>query len=272
MIVCKVMEITPKLAESWLQYNDGNRHLNKSIAAAYARDMEQGRWALNGETIKISFDSNGCPHVDDGQHRLTGIVMSGVSIKSVVVFDAPDVRYVDNGSNRKFKDSAILGDVDANKAWMRSNVIAAIARFSITYSSGHSRKITNGEVLDFMLNHQESAEYVYHRMNQNSKVKGINKSGVWAAIISAYECGYNFEQLQEFTQIFISGEAFDRLHTPIIRFRNWCIENGSTGGYMKNKEAYKRCQYALKAFETKNAVATTKEAIKEFYPMHTNKK
>ena len=36
--------ISPKQAEAWLSRNTGNRPLNESLVAEYARKMESGEW------------------------------------------------------------------------------------------------------------------------------------------------------------------------------------------------------------------------------------
>ena len=131
MIECKVMNISPVQAALWLQGNNGNRPLSHALVKAYATDMKNGDWALNGETIKISYDADGNVLVVDGQHRLHAVIEANTTIQSVVVVQVEDARFIDNGRGRTFKDSAQLGDNSLEYAWMRCNVIVAVSRIAI---------------------------------------------------------------------------------------------------------------------------------------------
>lgn len=102
MAHAKIMKITPQVAQVWLGGNIHNRNLREKAYQAYARDMLQGKWDLNGESIKFSSDGT----LIDGQHRLHAVISAGVSIHSLVVFDL-DISTqgtVDTGSARTFSD------------------------------------------------------------------------------------------------------------------------------------------------------------------------
>lgn len=106
-----IMEITPELAGDWLALNTNNRPLRDHHVRHLARLMEEGEWALNGETIK--FNSRG--ELQDGQHRLAAIIVSDVTIKSVVVHHAPVNAFetIDQGKRRSFADAlALQGEVN----------------------------------------------------------------------------------------------------------------------------------------------------------------
>lgn len=45
--------VTPQMARKFLDSMVGNRVPSKSRCAVYAADMRNGRWELNGETIKV---------------------------------------------------------------------------------------------------------------------------------------------------------------------------------------------------------------------------
>jgi hypothetical protein len=71
--------ITPELASSLLETNSNNRNLSKGTVEAYANDMLAGNWDESvGDAISI--DTDGV--LRNGQHRLSAIVLSGVSIHS----------------------------------------------------------------------------------------------------------------------------------------------------------------------------------------------
>ena len=78
------VEITPELAKKWLRRNYFNRHLRKDVVREYARCMKKGLWGESESCLTIS--QNGM--LLNGQHRLAAVVMSGVTIKSWVQFNA----------------------------------------------------------------------------------------------------------------------------------------------------------------------------------------
>lgn len=125
----KIVEVTPKLAEKWLGKNVQNRNLRKNIVAALVRDMRNGDFQLNGETIK--FDTNG--NLLDGQHRLHAIVLSGITAMMLVVTGIPTeaMGTIDAGAKRKFSDLLQIRGETGTYA------ISAIARRGYLWDKGH---------------------------------------------------------------------------------------------------------------------------------------
>lgn len=91
--------ISPDIAAEWLRRNrrpgdKPNRLLHPEKIVEYAKAMTDGRWRLNGETIKLG----PAGELLDGQHRLFACCKAGVSFESFVVrrvdpeaFDTIDV-------------------------------------------------------------------------------------------------------------------------------------------------------------------------------------
>lgn len=77
------VEVTPALAEEWLQQNLGNRKLITNRVMQFATDMESGRW-VDRHPHGIAFDSTG--RLLDGQHRLHAVTLSGVTVRMRVTF------------------------------------------------------------------------------------------------------------------------------------------------------------------------------------------
>lgn len=82
-----IENIGPTEAKALLDANTHNRKQHtEAQLAAMARDMAAGRWALNGEAIKVS--QSGV--LLDGQGRLKAIVLSGATIETLVVRGLPE--------------------------------------------------------------------------------------------------------------------------------------------------------------------------------------
>lgn len=97
-IVSYVAEINPLLAEQWLKTSKGNRQLNRARLTEYIESMKSGLWRVTDQGI--GFDAEG--RLINGHHRLTAIIASGVTIKSLVVMGlAQDAaRFIDIGAGR----------------------------------------------------------------------------------------------------------------------------------------------------------------------------
>lgn len=105
----KLMIITPRRAETWLKKNAGNRPLSKGTAEVYAGRIRRGEWRVTTDTIKFDDKDN----LIDGQHRLMGIILSGMPITCLVAFgvDADVFSVLDQGKRRTASDSfAISGE------------------------------------------------------------------------------------------------------------------------------------------------------------------
>lgn len=125
----KLKEITPTLASRWLEKNTVNRSLSQSLIRKYASDMGQGRWDINGETIKLSLNGE----LLDGQHRLRACILVDKPFKSMVAMDLPTaaIKSVDIGRSRSFSDRLAL---EGTEKYRKST--AAMVRALWRYRNG----------------------------------------------------------------------------------------------------------------------------------------
>lgn len=68
-LTAKIENITPSIARKFLEKNTNNRALKKDRIMLYVRQMQEGSYIVNGDTIR--FDTDGV--LIDGQNRLTAI-------------------------------------------------------------------------------------------------------------------------------------------------------------------------------------------------------
>jgi hypothetical protein len=73
--------VTPERAQQILDTSAGNRNINRNQVERFSDIMEGGTWVLNGDTVV--FDENG--HLLDGHHRMHGVVMSGTTVRMLIV-------------------------------------------------------------------------------------------------------------------------------------------------------------------------------------------
>lgn len=79
-----VAELTPAIARILLTLNGSNRAVSKVAVANYSRDIANGNWSLNGQTIVVSRDGD----LNDGQHRCLAVIDADLSVPVVFVFGA----------------------------------------------------------------------------------------------------------------------------------------------------------------------------------------
>lgn len=117
------VNVTPELANRWLKGNVKNRKLRRQDLNRYKRDMVAGNWRLDGAPVRFSPD--GC--LLDGQHRLTAIVETKLTVPMLVVRGInPDAQSVmDTGRKRT------AGDALSINGHKNATAVAAAARLGL---------------------------------------------------------------------------------------------------------------------------------------------
>lgn len=142
-VTTKIEKVTPRLAEKYLQQNDGNfRKTDIERVRRYSKEMADGKFVLNGSSIV--FSSSG--RLLDGQHRLKAVVESGVTVQMVVVTGvAEDSAWsMDRGQPRT------VAQWLSHLGVKNCNVVAACARLTVAHDRGlwANQSITSGNVTD----------------------------------------------------------------------------------------------------------------------------
>jgi hypothetical protein len=123
----ELIQITPTMAAAWLVRNSKNRPLSEREVNTYAKEIREGRWMPNGETIK--FDRMG--NLLDGQHRLHACIIASRPFRSYVVYDI-DSNYFDTIDGGKKRTA---GDVLAVKGVKNATKTAAAIRWVLDIRS-----------------------------------------------------------------------------------------------------------------------------------------
>ena len=77
----KIVKIGPEDAMAMLEMNGANRPLNDQHVKRIARQIADGKWKFNGDTIKIAVSND----ILDGQHRLWAIIEAKAAVETIVV-------------------------------------------------------------------------------------------------------------------------------------------------------------------------------------------
>lgn len=127
--------ITPSYAKKLLATDSNNRKLMKQKVERYAALMRSGNWTAS-DVFTISVDWNG--HLIDGQHRLTAVVVTGLTVEMVIVSGCDPIlrKYIDTGASRTTSQVITMTQ---DSPVVRSAAIQALVRtVSVRIDKTHS--------------------------------------------------------------------------------------------------------------------------------------
>jgi hypothetical protein len=215
LIELKVELITPEIAEYYLTKNVENRNLRPSVAAAYSDDMACGVWAFNGDPLR--FDENG--KLVDGQHRLRGIVKSGVAIYMLVIrgLKSSQQHTIDTGARRSFADVLKLRG-ELNYITLAA-MTRAVRQWVDTEQVSKSSQFTNSQLLNTL------EQYPWIR--EGCSVLNLTNSKTGLPVSATAGPWFAFTQLNaEDTEHFFSKLCSDQNHSegePIYTLRKLAL-------------------------------------------------
>lgn len=153
--------ITPELAARILEKNIGNRALTAWHVDLLAKEMRSKRWKINGDMIRIG--SSG--RILDGQHRLSAIIKSGMTIQTWVMEGLPDDIFdtIDVGKKRSGGDT--LGCLGEKHAYRLTSALILVDKY-MTGRVDRSVSYSNGEVEELL------AKYPGMRESIQTNLKG----------------------------------------------------------------------------------------------------
>jgi len=225
-------EITPELAQEWMERHrrvvaanraagGGRARDNRPIrwgddgVAGYARDMRAARWRRNGETIKIAWNET----VPDGQHRLYACMEAKVPFWCLVVtgVDPEDQDTIDIGIGRRFSDQLAI------KNEPNAIVLASVTRWSLRWlhgvrggTTGSAYKPTQQEMLDFLAvtpHLRDAAAFAVHARQSFKSVRASVYGMAWILLN-----GTDAIAAQVFLPRVLDGAELPLGH-PVLAFR-----------------------------------------------------
>lgn len=198
--------ITPSIATEWLTRNTDNQPLSPDRVKAYARDMAAGRWLPGHARVVIGRGGILC----NGQHTLSAIVLSGVSVLCSVLWDEALSGPRDwRGDSGRQRSPAFQAGTNS-KVW-------AVANYAATIISG-TFSVTHGEVGVLLPVVRE-----YHDRLTGAAYKGVSAVPVRLAVITRMKL--NPSRADELAQLYyalVNGDhegltaSTSRLRTNLI--------------------------------------------------------
>jgi hypothetical protein len=126
----EIILVTPEIAANWLAYNTSNRQLRKSLVRDYAAQMKDGEWMVTHQQIAFTGNLTLPGRLIDGQHRLSAVILSGVSVRMAVAFGVDEKTFTvtDRGAPRSAGDCAGLPQVASSVMGMLANASDTVKR------------------------------------------------------------------------------------------------------------------------------------------------
>lgn len=150
-IIAKTEWITPAFARVLLERNPDNRSLSQHYVDEYSRDIVNGNWEVNGETIVVANDGS----LNNGQHRCHAIIAADTAVETILVVGPKrNTRLtVDQGKTRSGGDYlGMLGHANGN-------VLASVAGYIWQYdnkdrflSQSKAQRPTRSDILNVVKN------------------------------------------------------------------------------------------------------------------------
>jgi hypothetical protein len=166
--------ITPDIAARWLTQNiTNNRSVSPRHIAGLARDIQAGRWALNGETIKFSPPTPQFPNGElmDGQQRLHACISAGRPFVSAVVRGVESLDDVDRSRSRT------LGHALEMRGYRRpiklATALSTIWRWEFTNWRANNDRATIREATTFL---EEHSDLIYDALKYGTRIGHIESS------------------------------------------------------------------------------------------------
>lgn len=251
-MITEIVEVTPQLAEQYLQHNTRNRNISKLKVKQLIDDIEHDRWDLHHQGI--GFYEDGV--LADGQTRLTAILAAGKAVPMMVTWNLPKEAgsSIDRHRPRSDADSIRIGGLSGwigkDQVSLVKMIAAAHQKNTPTYSAKHLADL---------------GEYIKHPvqfalMAFTSRKRHITTSPVMAAVAIA-STHVDPVRLVEFADVLVHGVPNTMDDVAAIRLREQLITEQGRGGQTARRETLHKTMRAIKAF-------VKKEQIRKLYTPH----
>lgn len=203
--------IAPQKAQELLNKNDHNRNITEGRVAYYADLMRRGLWKEeSNDMIVIAKDGT----VLNGQHRLTAIIRSGITVSMHVLYNAEieSQDIMDTGKPRTLSNVLSIRGEDYTSD--RSTCYNLFAKMGISLSE--KRKVGIEAQLQFA--------YLIPAVNKALEVGKTDgrfmKRGLLGTIAVLYH--YEGENVLKFYSSIVTGEQLTK-QMPAYAFREWFL-------------------------------------------------
>lgn len=213
-----VKTVTPGLARLLLSFNQRNREVYAATVETYAQLMLEGQWKTVSSAI--SFTADGL--VGNGQHRLLGVVASGVPCEFVLAFGMPpdSIFAEDRGRRRNLADDLGLDGYGRDLNGQQKKVLAAAGRLVWQLDHGrlpwtHNPFPTEGDLIGSLRRHPTVKRSVvdHYVSSQNANLAPAVATAFFGLFIEAHDAkGREFARRLVEADSLVPGTTLHTLH------------------------------------------------------------
>lgn len=214
-ITATVEMITPDMADKILSSKIFNRTISGAAVEKYARDMKEGRWKLNGQTIKISNSGQ----LLDGQHRLEAVKKARRPFPAIIVRGIFDKTF----SSLDIGHRKTLAEVLRDRGEVNTASLASALRW--LWMNNHNLILaansspTNGELLELLNENPDIRISIKHALSS----RNLMGSGISSALHYIFS-KTNQNKADAFFSRLIDGLEL-KADNPIYHLRERLIKN-----------------------------------------------
>lgn len=208
------IDVTPEIAENWLEKNSLLQRPVKRAVESYAKDMEEDRWEKDNPT-PITFWEDGT--LVDGQHRLRAVIKSGKTIRFCVAVVPVGVSVFDCQVSRTVSDLSKM----SGGGPIRNAVSAAI---SLSINKNSNIKTSKTKIIEEYNKNNFLWNRAYEIIVKGAKGPIGRKSYCVLATFYALQYGISESSLERFFTVVNSGFAENKGESAAILLRNVLLE------------------------------------------------
>lgn len=228
--------VTPVMARFILaNLNPLNRSLRQKKVSSLASEMTEGNWILNPHGL--IFDNEKV--LLDGQHRLEGIVSSGIpQVLAIAVGYETRLRgVIDTGLRRTVHDCLTLTNRDLSQA--KEGILRAFYR-------RYSHRFTADFIWAMYMLRKDAVDFAVDNLGTNSVAKGVSSAVTGSCIVAAYKFEPH-ERLAEFCDVLRHGVCTSETDIAAIKLRDW-LGKRSLSGEKNRAEMVPKIRSAINQF------------------------
>lgn len=177
----RVVTVSPQVANEMLEkLNKKNRRFRIKYSRYLAEEINNGRWKLNGDAVRIS--KSGV--LLDGQHRLGAILVANKEVEILLISGLDDNVFdtIDQGLVRTG------GDILQLAGYSNCNHLASAARLAAIYTEHDwtpslikSIKISKPQILEYVAKHPELVDSVSFYKEHAKQLNLMGPPGITTA-------------------------------------------------------------------------------------------
>lgn len=234
------IKITPEVAKYIVtKYNNNKyqRNLTKGTVDSYNKQMSEGKWRLNGETITFFANQS----VGNGQHRMNASINSQTSFDAFIICGISEdtMPSIDTGKGRSAGD---VMSMEHNEYGFKSTDLAGWIKTAFYVETGipaehgktstRKQAMSNDEVVQYYHENKELFEIFKENLKDWKKKQQTNQfmsvADIGGYCFYFYRKGYEVEIIRDFFDTLLGGKYGDKpllvsLHTHLCKTKDKII-------------------------------------------------